>query len=239
MKYLILFDIDGTILTFRQYHSREIFAKMLKEIFGKDVPLSIMPNFSGMTDLQILKDIASKIHLDDDELMSKLPEVWCTICNDFKQYCTPEYMRLLPNVNEIIETLASNPNITLGLQTGNFIENAYIKLEAFDLAKYFPFGAFGSDHDDRNQLPLLAIERANKFIGSLSFSEINTLVIGDSYRDIESAKSNNLPVLAVATGNFSADELLNYEPDAVLENFNDIEKTVNTIYKLLKINEEN
>ena len=238
MKYLILFDIDGTILKFRQYNSREIFAKMIKEVFGRDVPLSVMPDFSGMTDLQILKDIASKIQLDDDKLMSKLPEVWCTICNDFKQYCTPDYMKLLPNVSELIKILDSNPDVSLGLQTGNFVENAYIKLKAFNLDTYFPFGAFGSDHEDRNKLPLLAIERANNLIGYPAFSEINTLVIGDSHRDIECAKSNNLPVLAVATGNFSVGELSKFEPDAVLENFENIEETLSTIYGLLRINED-
>jgi phosphoglycolate phosphatase-like HAD superfamily hydrolase len=170
--------------------------------------------------------------------MSKLPEVWCTICNDFKQYCTPEYMKLLPNVSELIKILDSNPDVSLGLQTGNFVENAYIKLKAFNLDTYFPFGAFGSDHEDRNKLPLLAIERANNLIGYPAFSEINTLVIGDSHRDIECAKSNNLPVLAVATGNFSVGELSKFEPDAVLENFENIEETLSTIYGLLRINED-
>ncbi|MFH1050204.1 MAG: HAD hydrolase-like protein [bacterium] len=235
MKYLILFDIDGTILKFKQYNSREIFAKMLKEVFGKDVPLSVMPDFSGMTDLQILKDIAKKIQLDNDELFSKLPIVWSTICNDFKQYCTPEYIQLLPKAKYLITILNSNSHIYLGLQTGNFVDNAYIKLQAFDLAQYFPFGAFGSDHEDRNQLPPLAISRANEYIGHNAFSAMNTLVIGDSHRDIECAKSNNLPVLAVATGNFSADELAVHQPDAILDNFANIEKTLSTINKLLRI----
>jgi len=235
MKYLILFDIDGTILKFRQYNSKEIFAKMLKVVFGRELPIAIMPDFSGMTDLQILKDIAGKIQLVDSELISKLPLVWSTICEDFKQYCTSEYIQLLPNIELLIKNLDSNSDIYLGLQTGNFVENAYIKLKAFNMDIYFSFGAFGSDHEDRNKLPPLAIERANEFIGYKAFNESNSLVIGDSPRDIECAKSNNLPVLAVATGNFSADELLKYEPDEVLESFENLDITLNTINKLLRI----
>jgi len=236
MKYLILFDIDGTILKFRQYNSKEIFAKMLKEVFGREIHVSILPDFSGMTDLQILKDIALKINLDNTEITKNLPRIWSTICEEFKQFCTSDYMHLLPNVKQIISVLNSNLDFTLGLQTGNFIGNAYIKLKAFDLDKFFPIGAFGSDHEDRNQLPPLAIERANEYIGYKAFNEHNTLIIGDSHRDIECAKSNNLPVLAVATGNFSANELLKFEPDAVLESFENMEETLCTIKKLLKIN---
>lgn len=235
MKYLILFDIDGTILKFRQYHSKNIFAKMLKEVFGKDVPLSLMPDFSGMTDLQILKDIAKEIHLDSAELIANLPQVWTSISEDFKKYCTPEYILLLPNVRELILHFYNHPDFLLGLLTGNFIENAYIKLSAFNLEGYFPFGAFGSDYDDRNQLPSIAIKRANDFVGKNVFNRKNTLLIGDSPRDIECAKSNNLPVLAVATGNFSADELFLYKPDYVLNNFQDLELTICTIKNLLNI----
>lgn len=232
MKYLILFDIDGTILKFRQYHSKEIFAKMLKEIFGREVPISIMPDFSGMTDLQILKDIARAINLDNSELMDKLPEVWVTICKDFKKYCSPEFIVLLPNISELINYFNANPDFELGLLTGNFIENAYIKLKSFQLDTFFPFGAFGSDHEDRNKLPTIAIQRANEFLGYNAFDSTNTILIGDSPRDIECAKSNNLPILAVATGNFSADELKKYKPNAVLDDFSDLEITISTIKNL-------
>ncbi|ROL60962.1 HAD family hydrolase [Bacteroidetes/Chlorobi group bacterium ChocPot_Mid] len=233
MKYLILFDIDGTILKFRQYHSKEIFAKMLKEVFGKDVPLSIMPDFSGMTDLQILKDIANKINLDSSKLIANLPKVWASISKDFEKYCTSEYMLLLPNIRELITYFDTHPDFLLGLLTGNFIENAYIKLRAFNLEGFFQFGAFGSDKDDRNLLPPIAINRANDFVGFNIFDKKNTLLIGDSPRDIECAKSNNLPVLAVATGNFSANELFLYKPDCVLNDFKDLELTICTIKNLL------
>ncbi|MFC2131652.1 HAD family hydrolase [Bacteroidota bacterium] len=233
MNYLILFDIDGTILQFKKYNSREIFAGMLKEIFGREVPVSIMPDFSGMTDLQILKEIASRIDLPNPELEERLPEVWSKIFSDFKEFCTPEYINLLPGIPELLKILDTDTNVTLGLQTGNFKDNAYMKLKTFNLEKYFPFGAFGSDHEDRNMLPPIAVKRANEHHGQNMFSQSNTLIIGDSIRDIECAKSNNLPVLAVATGSTGKHELARCEPDAVLDNFSDNNRAIEIIFDLL------
>ena len=53
-------------------------------------------------------------------------------------------------------------DVTLGLLTGNFVEGARIKLEYFDLWKYFPCGAFGGDAPNRNDLVPVAIRRARE-----------------------------------------------------------------------------
>jgi phosphoglycolate phosphatase len=235
MKYLVLFDIDGTLINFKKSMSREIFAKMVKEIFQHEIPPTNLPNFAGMTDLKILKEIAVKIKINYSEIEINLPKVWEKILEEFKHYCDPEYMILLPGIPELLNSLACEPDIVIGLQTGNFKQNAYRKLKVFGLEKYFAFGAFGSDHEDRKQLPLIAIARANKHIKQNIFSNKNTLVIGDSIRDIDCAKSNNLPVLAVATGNTDKEELIKYEPDGILDNMSDKDLSIKLIFELLQI----
>ena len=110
-----------------------------------------------------------------------------------------------------------------------------MKLKAFNFDKYFPFGAFGCDHEDRNKLPPIAIDRANVYLGSDVFSTANALIIGDSPKDIECAKSNNLPVLAVATGNADMKMLDVYNPDVVLNDFSDYNVTKKVIFELLNI----
>lgn len=240
MKYLLLFDIDGTILKFKSYKSKKIFTEMMRDIFGVNVPESAMPDFAGMTDLQILKDIAYNIGMDSSILFSNLHDVWARISKDYKQFCHAKYIDLLPGIKELIELLQNNGEFVLGLQTGNYKENAYAKLSAYNLDKLFPFGAFGCDHENRNMLPPLAIQRANIYHRTNYFNNFNTIVIGDSHKDIECAKSNNLSVLAVATGSATVEELKFHNPDAVLENFSNFNQVINLIYDILiRHNEKN
>jgi phosphoglycolate phosphatase-like HAD superfamily hydrolase len=238
MKYLLLFDIDGTILKFKSYKSKEIFSNMMLDIFGVEVPDSAMPDFAGMTDLQILKEIAQNIGMDKSLLFNRLNEIWLRISQDYNQFCSSQYIDLLPGIKELLKLLSNNQEFSLGLQTGNFKENAYSKLSAYNLDNYFQFGAFGSDHENRNMLPPLAIERANQYHKKQLFHTYNTLVIGDSHKDIECAKSNNLPVLAVGTGNVSAKDLEFFEPSAVLDDFSNYNEVIDLIYKILKRNNE-
>jgi len=234
MKYLLLFDIDGTILKFKNYKSKEIFSNMMLDIFGVEVPFTAMPDFAGMTDLQILKEIAHNIGMDDNLIFSKLSDIWERISEDYNQYCRSEFIDLLPGIEKLISILSNNRDFALGLQTGNFKANAYSKLVAYNLDSYFPFGAFGCDHENRNMLPPLAIKRANEYHKSQLFHQYNTLVIGDSHKDIECAKSNNLPVLAVGTGNVSAKALEVYNPSAVLDDFSNYNEVIDLIYELFK-----
>src|SRR5689334_10082778 len=57
--------------------------------------------------------------------------------------------RILPGVPEVLRALARHPDILLGLGTGNLEEGARIKLARADLMKFFHFGGYGSDSEDR------------------------------------------------------------------------------------------
>jgi phosphoglycolate phosphatase-like HAD superfamily hydrolase len=130
----------------------------------------------------------------------------------------------------------------MGLLTGNFKENAYLKLSTFKLEKFFPFGAFGSDNEDRNKLPEIAINRANDYMRVINhnytrydeinvFNTNNTIIIGDSPGDIECAKSNGIFSLAVSTGTFCYKELKKCNPDFIIENFSNYTFVVSYIVK--------
>ena len=47
-------------------------------------------------------------------------------------------------------------------------------------------------------------------------------VVGDTPRDIEAARSNFLPVIAVATGRYSFDELRECQPEACVSSLADL-----------------
>lgn len=235
MKYLILFDIDGTIQNFKTQLARDMFAEVLEDIFGKPIPAYAIPNFAGMTDLQILFDICSAINYPKADLMNHIELIWDNMYNHFKAVSTKENIILLPGIYELISAIKAEDIFCTALITGNFKRNAYLKLSAHNLAEHFAFGAFGDDHNDRNQLPLIAIKRANELIAKGEFSYKNTLIIGDTLRDIECAKINNIPVLSVATGSYSIDELEKHNPDILMQNLADTGEVISSIKRVLKI----
>ncbi len=236
MKYLVLFDIDGTILNFRHGIAKDLFSGMLKELFGCEVPDSAIPKFHGMTDLQIIKCITENIGHDYQEVLKTIPDIWKRMLCMFEAHSIPENVTLLPGINSIIKALSENNEITLGLITGNFIENAYLKLSIAGLDGFFPTGAFGSDSEDRNLLPPIAIERTNNHYKVNIFNTKNTIIIGDTYRDIECARKNNMKVIAVATGGFSVEELEMHNPDKTVFDFSDVDSSLKIIYSLLNKN---
>lgn len=236
-KYLILFDIDGTILKFKHYLAKKLFSELLQELFNKEIPESAIPDFHGMTDLQILKIISDNIGFPYSKTEELLPDIWEKMLTVFDQHTVEDNIELLPGVGQLINKLNSLNDISLGLLTGNFQENAYLKLKAVNLDSYFSFGAFGNDSIDRNDLPIIAINRANEFYKDKLFSNRNTIIIGDTHRDEECARVNNIKCICVCTGNQNFEELITLNPDALFNDLSDTELIIKTIFELL--NEKN
>jgi phosphoglycolate phosphatase-like HAD superfamily hydrolase len=100
----------------------------------------------------------------------------------------------------------------LGLLTGNIREGARIKLQHYNLWERFPFGAFADDSEERDHIAVVARQRGGERFGRpLRGEEI--VVIGDTPLDIRCARAIEAKALAVATGNYSVEELLTHKPD--------------------------
>jgi len=230
MKILVLFDIDGTILKLKDDLSRIIFKKILKKIFGRDIENEHLPDFSGVTDMFIIKEIARRADFPFEILDEEFDAIWENLHTDFEIHCNNENIRIMPGITELLERMHKDNSFILGLVTGNFKQNAYLKLRHCNFDKYFTFGAFGSDNEDRNILPPIAIQRANEIFGIDLFSNENTLIIGDSPNDIKCAKANNIPVISVATGHFTSDILKEYYPDYLMKDLSNAATVIKTIH---------
>ena len=68
----------------------------------------------------------------------------------------------MPGIRELLDTLQQRDDVFLALLTGKLRAGARIKLEHFDLWRYFRCGAFGDDAADRNALVPFALERARR-----------------------------------------------------------------------------
>ncbi len=127
---------------------------------------------------------------------------------------------VMPGIRELLDALQRRDDVALGLLTGNFIEGARIKLEYFDLWKYFPCGAFGGDSADRNDLVPVAIRRARE-AGCADVEPPRVIVVGDTPNDVECARVVGATPVAVATGLYSVDQLRETGADIVFKDLSD------------------
>jgi phosphoglycolate phosphatase-like HAD superfamily hydrolase len=86
------------------------------------------------------------------------------------------------------------------------------------LRVWFRFGGFSDHFPWRAELVGHAARKARE----LACAEARVCVVGDTPRDIEAARANSLPVIAVATGNFSFETLLEYRPEACASSLADL-----------------
>ncbi|MFA4917622.1 MAG: HAD family hydrolase [Thermodesulfovibrionales bacterium] len=211
---LVLFDIDGTLI-----HSGGAGVRSLDLAFRK--VFSVLNAFQGIsmagkTDTQIIKEglIKHGLSMDDFDAIIEayLLQLRQEIRNDGKH--------TKPGIYEILEQLNPIEDIGLGLLTGNLEQGARIKLEPFDLNKYFPSGAFGSDDEDRNKLLPFAVNRFEEMFDKRIDIE-KSIVIGDTPRDVECAHIYGAVCIGVATGPYSMDELTEAKADYVLKDLSD------------------
>ena len=108
---------------------------------------------------------------------------------------------MAPGVPDALAALAAEPETyRLALVTGNLEPVAHRKLAAAGIGHFFARGqgGFGSDAEERGELPAIARARAG------GWARERTVVIGDTPRDIACARVDRVRVIAVATGPFAA-----------------------------------
>jgi len=223
---LVLFDIDGTLLSAGRA-ARESVVAALAGVYGWKSGNGHTHDFSGKTDPQIIRELveADVGRERCEELLGEALEMYL---EEFSGRLAPEAVVPKPGAAQLLARLASAPRVTLGLLTGNLERGARMKLEPPGFNPYFSFGAFGSDSADRYSLPAIALDRAKQRSG-LSFSGKSIVIVGDSVHDVLCGRSFGVRAVAVATGPTLAARLAAYEPYALLESFADVDAAAEAI----------
>ena len=217
MKF-VLFDIDGTLIDSGGAGSRAL-DSAFEELFSIKNAFSTI-SMAGKTDPQILAEGLSLHGIRIDNGI--IPEFYRTYVKHLKNNIDAGKGHVKKGIREALDVISSKNGFTMGLLTGNIEDGARIKLECFGLGSYFGSGAFGSDHEDRNRLLPLAIDRLYRTTGEkVGFSEC--VVIGDTPRDVECSKPYGALAIAVATGPYPSDALRAADADVVLEDLSDTE----------------
>lgn len=223
---LVLFDIDGTLLSAGGISARSL-GEVLIQVFGTTGYLDGY-DYSGKTDPQIVRELMQGAGFSDAEIDERLPETLERYTARLGQALRPEHVQPKPGIAPLVEALATIPHVTLGLLTGNLEPCARTKLAPLDLNARFGFGAYGSDHEDRYRLPTLAVERALKSTGR-RFAGKAVVVVGDSIHDVRCGRSLGVRAVAVATGRTAMGVLAAEAPDALLEDFADTQRSLHAI----------
>jgi phosphoglycolate phosphatase len=200
MRRLILFDIDGTILT-THGAAKTAFHQALLDSYGTAGPVD-RHAFDGKTDPQIVRELLRLAGLSDAAIDAGHAAFWPRyLANLQREMTRPGYStHVYPGVHDLIDALEARPDdAVIGLLTGNITGGAELKLASVGLGGRFPFGAFGSDHERRADLPALAVQRAFHHTGR-HFRDRDVIIIGDTPSDMTCGQSIGVRAVGVTTG---------------------------------------
>ncbi len=219
-KTLLLFDIDGTLIRGGGCGERSL-RLAVRDTFGVEDDLHDI-EIAGRTDTGIARQLLRKYgRAETDDAIGEILENYL---RHLPVLLAETAGHLLPGVQALLALLQMRSDVVLALLTGNLERGAKHKLTHFGVWDCFAFGAYADDHHERNRLGPFALSRARE--RGHEFSPARTFIIGDTEHDISCARAIGAKAVAVATGNFSMEQLAQHKPDILLEDLGDIPATL-------------
>jgi len=197
-------------------------ARAFQDLYGIRDAFRGVP-FNGRTDAWILSQAAAA-HAIDPSTISKFKPMYLSYLADELHRPGPR-KGVMPGVRELLDALSSRDDVFLALLTGNFAEGAQLKLEHFDLWRYFECGAFGDTVHERNDLLADALDKVESCSG-VRAEPSQAIVIGDTPLDVGVALAGGARSIAVATGSHTTDQLRDCGANIVFEDLSDLEKVL-------------
>jgi phosphoglycolate phosphatase-like HAD superfamily hydrolase len=211
-----LFDIDGTLLRSRDRIHVNSFAHSVQRITGFEVTLEGIA-LQGNTDTGILREACVQAGVPPEILQSQTAAILEAMCDTVTEQRHAMELVRMPGVEDALRHLAGRGKL-LGVATGNLEVIGWLKVDHAGLREWFRFGGFSDNFPVRSELIAHAAEKARMLAGP----DARVCVVGDTPRDIEAAHANSLPVIAVATGRSSFEELLAHRPEACATSLADL-----------------
>src|SRR6266850_5309463 len=203
---LLFFDVDQTLIYTGGAGLRALDRACRNILSIENATQGISPH--GKTDPAIIREILlARIgnHSELDGQLASILESYLFFLKEEVQLS--ERYQVLPGIAEILAEMSARADVMLGLATGNVEVGARIKLDRGDLNRYFTFGGFGSDSEDRTTLVRKAGEAA-AIQGGRAVPPEDVFVIGDTPRDIDAGRGAGFKTVGVATGHYTVDQLM-------------------------------
>jgi phosphoglycolate phosphatase len=217
---IVLLDIDGTLIRTGRAGSRAM-NRAFEDVFAIPGAFDGV-EMAGRTDKWILEDAASRAGVDlSGDNFHRFRDAYFLRLADALREPAPG-KGVLPGVRRLLETLDTRDDVFAALLTGNCEEGARIKLQHFDIWKFFRCGAYGDDAIDRNHLFDIALQRAEA-CGATGVARHDVFVVGDTVLDVACAQAAGARSVAVATGPCDVETLRKSGADAVVRDLSDTE----------------
>jgi phosphoglycolate phosphatase len=214
---LLLFDVDATLILTGGAGLHAL-NRTFKKLFDVNSAMDdVAPH--GKTDPAIIREVFQKRSRGEsatDENIARVLETYLEFLRDEVERSTT--YRVLPGIESVLQQLAGNGEVLLGLATGNVESGARIKLQRGDLNRFFEFGGYGSDSEDRTGLVLRAAQKGAARYGKPIESR-DVFVIGDTPLDIDAGKAAGFRTVGVATGQYSVEQLRASGADLAIADF--------------------
>jgi phosphoglycolate phosphatase-like HAD superfamily hydrolase len=202
-----LFDIDGTLLHAHGGVHTDAFSSSVAAVMGHPLSIDAVP-VHGSTDTGILRDAFRHAAIPDDVWQPRLEEILQQMRSDVHRRRERMSVTVMPGVLSMLAHLKSKGKL-LGVATGNLEQIGWMKIEIAGLREWFSFGGFSDRHALRSDMI------ANALTAGLALAGANAkvCVVGDTPSDISAARANGLPTIAVATGVYPYEALLQHQPE--------------------------
>lgn len=224
---LVLWDIDQTLLEGGTV-TRRAYAAAFHRATGRRLELPWQ--FDGRTELAACTEVlrAHGFMPDGGLLETFVEQIVKELHNLADELAATGHV--LPGAADALKAVRSIPRVHQSVLTGNLFPVAVMKLTMFGLADYIDtrIGAYGGDAFERTDLPNHAFDRTEQHLGR-RYRGSETVIIGDTRRDIEAALAVGARAVAVATGATSAAELQAAGADIVLSDLTDTPAVLHAI----------
>jgi phosphoglycolate phosphatase len=213
---LVLFDIDGTLIHHLPAHRFEDqYETAFKETYAIDHDYNV-GQYNGKVDRYITWDVSR------EEFLRKFPAYIDAMHRILELRAKSNNLFIaFSEAVEFVTRLSKKRNVTLGLITGNAERIARWKLSHTGIDRYFSFGLYGDEADDRNELAHLVFEKAKQELHT-SFLPTDIIVIGDTVNDIRCGKAIGAYTIGVTTGTHGPRSILLAEkPDIIVDTLMD------------------
>jgi phosphoglycolate phosphatase len=184
--------------------------------------------FNGRTDAWILSRAAAAHGIAGDALSRFKPLYLEHLAAEL--HAPGPRKGVMPGVSVLLDALAGRDDVFVALLTGNYEGGARLKLEHFDLWRYFSCGAFGDTAHDRNGLLPEALARVAA-CGGPRATAADAVIIGDTPLDVAVAVAGGARSIAVATGSHTTDELHASGADVVFQDLSNLEEVLRALQR--------
>ena len=200
----ILFDIDGTLINTGGAGAAS-WRLAFDELYGIPADIGKFTD-TGMTDPAVgrktFEAVLKKREPERREftrLMERRNFYLHQTIQESKGY------EVLAGVDELLPELIDRGYL-LGIVTGNVEAAAHIKLHRANLNRFFSFGGYGSDSDERGEVTKIALRRASQVYGE-KVEPDRAFSVGDTPLDVTGAHAAGMKYVGVGSRHYSADQL--------------------------------